>query len=225
MANQNRGDYAMISERQLAANRRNAQRSTGPKTDEGKETSRLNAVKHGLTARAIVLPGENPEAFDALTAELLDEFAPRMATERVLVGRLAGLLWRLHRVPQFETALLEAQRLDLLHHDALRERKQFEYLGQMDRTLDEAHEDPEFQALETRLEKIEQSKREGAGLLGRALLRDLEQVNALSKLSRYETSLARDIERTLGQLRRLRAERLTVDCDDFAPDDDIELVD
>jgi hypothetical protein len=44
-------------------NRRNAARSTGPRTPEGKSRSRLNALKHGLTARTLVLPGEDPEAF------------------------------------------------------------------------------------------------------------------------------------------------------------------
>ncbi len=214
----------MISERQLAANRRNAQMSTGPKTEEGKETSRLNAVKHGLTAEAIVMPGEIPEAFEALKAELIDEIAPQTAVEGSFVDHLAGLLWRLKRVPTFEAALLEAQRLDILRHDALRERKQFEY--QMGGSLvDGAREDPKFQALETRLDTIELRKRQGAGMLGRVLLQDLKQVDALSKLSRYQTSLTRDVERTLGQLRRLRAERLTVDSDEFVPGDDIELVD
>ena len=56
----------MATDKQIAANRLNAQKSTGPKTPEGRAAVRLNAIKHGLTAQSLVLPGENPEDFDEL---------------------------------------------------------------------------------------------------------------------------------------------------------------
>jgi hypothetical protein len=55
----------MTSEKQAEANRRNALKSTGPKTPEGKNAVRLNALKHGLLSQEILLPGEDEEALNA----------------------------------------------------------------------------------------------------------------------------------------------------------------
>ena len=66
----------MTSERQTAANRANALRSTGPKTPEGKAAVRLNAVQHGLLARDAVLPGEAADAFEDLSNEVWAELSP-----------------------------------------------------------------------------------------------------------------------------------------------------
>lgn len=82
-----------ISARKLAANRANAQHSTGPKTPEGMEKSKFNAVKHGLTARyfpALVQAGTaESEEFEAVRADLLDHYQPMGAIERMLVEKLA----------------------------------------------------------------------------------------------------------------------------------------
>lgn len=98
---------AIPSQKQIAANRANAKRSTGPRTELGKAGSRRNACKHGLTAATIVIDGEEPDQFDMLRADLEAEFEPRAGMERELVERLAGLMWRLRRIPAFEAALLE----------------------------------------------------------------------------------------------------------------------
>ncbi len=76
----------MTSERQLRANRINALKSTGPRSDAGKEKSARNALVHGLTGVQIVLEGEDPTQFEALRGELFDEFAPGTACER-RIGR------------------------------------------------------------------------------------------------------------------------------------------
>jgi hypothetical protein len=100
----------MASEKQLVANRANAKRSTGPKTETGKAQSRMNAHKHGLTAETIVISDEDPKAFDMLRAELEEEYNPRPGIESELVERLAVLMWRMRRIPIFEAALIEVQR-------------------------------------------------------------------------------------------------------------------
>ena len=82
----------MMSRKQLEANRANAKRSTGPKSDAGKTRSRMNALKHGFSSQEIVLEGEDADQFDALRAQLEVEFAPDSVIERELVDRLAGLL-------------------------------------------------------------------------------------------------------------------------------------
>ena len=96
----------MATERQIRANQINAMKSTGPKTEAGKAVSASNALRHGLTARQIVLAGEDPAEFEALREDLTREIAPITAMEALLVDRLAQLFWRLRRVAKFEAALL-----------------------------------------------------------------------------------------------------------------------
>jgi hypothetical protein len=105
-----RVELAMASEKQVQANRANAKRSTGPKTEPGKALSRRNAYKHGLTAQTIVIGDEDPKAFDRLRAELEEEYNPRPGIERELVERLAVLMWRMRRIPIFEAGLIELRR-------------------------------------------------------------------------------------------------------------------
>ena len=89
----------MASPKQIEANKANAKLSTGPKSKDGKERSRMNSRKHGLTAKMLVIAGENEDDFDQLRADLTDEHDPQSALEAELVERLAGILWRLRRVP------------------------------------------------------------------------------------------------------------------------------
>jgi hypothetical protein len=104
----------MSSEKQIQANRANAKRSTGPKSGNGKSIARMNAYKHGLTAETIVIGDEDPKAFEALRAQLLEEYNPRPGIESELVERLASLMWRMRRIPKFEAALIENRRDSLL---------------------------------------------------------------------------------------------------------------
>ena len=92
-----REELRMTSKKQKDANRRNALLSTGPKSEEGKKVSKLNAISHGLTAETVVIMDEDPKAFDALRDELIREYAPETTLELQLVDRIAGLLWRLSR--------------------------------------------------------------------------------------------------------------------------------
>ncbi len=99
----------MISPFRLQANRRNALRSTGPKTDEGKQRSRANALRHGLTAETIVASLEDAEDYKAFEAAIISDYCAETAVARELVLRLASLLWRLRRATAIETQLLEMQ--------------------------------------------------------------------------------------------------------------------
>ena len=100
----------MATRRQLEANRANAKRSTGPRSADGKAKSRKNSLAHGLTAQDIVIADEDPEEFERLRAGLQADFKPTSTIELELVERLAGLLWRLRRIPVLEGALLDARR-------------------------------------------------------------------------------------------------------------------
>jgi hypothetical protein len=98
---------------QIAANRRNALRSTGPRTAAGKAVSSRNALRHGLTARATVVLDEDPQDFERLRAELWTELAPRDAREELLVETVVQAAWRMRRAWRAEARLFNrAGRLD-----------------------------------------------------------------------------------------------------------------
>src|SRR6516164_5500875 len=99
----------MTSFRQMEANRRNARKSTGPITEEGKQRSRCNAVRHGLTAETVIRALEDAKAYQAFEAIIIADFDAQSAVERELVLRLASLLWRLRRATIMETGLFEIQ--------------------------------------------------------------------------------------------------------------------
>lgn len=99
-------DVSRISQRQLDANRRNAQRSSGPKSADGMARSSFNGLKHGLYAQNVVLPGEDREAFDALVANLQAELKPEGRAEEGMVRRAADLWWRLGRTAAIEAGFL-----------------------------------------------------------------------------------------------------------------------
>jgi hypothetical protein len=99
----------MISSRQIEANRRNARKSTGPTTEEGKRRSRRNAVRHGLTAETVIGALEDAEDYQAFEAAIIADYDTQSAVERELVLRLASPLWRLRRTTTMETGLFEIQ--------------------------------------------------------------------------------------------------------------------
>lgn len=99
-----------MTQKQLTANRLNAQNSTGPKTDEGKAQSSQNALKHGLLAReAVITSGraaEDPAEFRALLADFRDELRPTGLIQETLVERMATCYWRLRRAQRLEIAAI-----------------------------------------------------------------------------------------------------------------------
>jgi hypothetical protein len=99
----------MTSFRQFEANRRNARKSTGPTTEEGKQRSRCNAVRHGLAAETVIGALEDTEDYKAFEAAIIADYDAQSAVERELVLRLASLLWRLRRATTMETGLFEIQ--------------------------------------------------------------------------------------------------------------------
>ncbi len=106
----------MSNELEVQANRRNARRSTGPKTPEGKAVVSLNAQKHGLASRTIVLPEENRREFQELLDGFRSQFQPQNPAEEFLVRQLAAADWRLRRSTRIETGLI-TDRLDDLRDD------------------------------------------------------------------------------------------------------------
>src|ERR1700693_4082640 len=88
-------------------NRANSQHSTGPRTEAGKQRSSLNALRHGLTSRIVVMPTEDLEAYESHKKSFTDEYNPQGATEAHLVQSLAHTSWRLNRVAAIEANILK----------------------------------------------------------------------------------------------------------------------
>ncbi len=101
---------SMISQRKIEANRRNATRSTGPRTAEGKDKVRFNAVTHGFTAATVVLPHEDEEAYRQRLEDWTSELKPPGKLSQYLVERVVKISWQLDRADSFEQAHI-AQRI------------------------------------------------------------------------------------------------------------------
>jgi hypothetical protein len=108
-----------ISQAKLAANRANAQKSTGPKSERGKTRSSRNSFKHGLYSKQLVTSQEEAAALDALKADLRAEHQPVNETEEILVNEMAEQFWRLRRARGMEARLLDSDSVVITHLAAL----------------------------------------------------------------------------------------------------------
>ena len=200
----------MTSARKAEANRRNAQKSTGPKTPEGKAAVRLNALRHGLLSEEILLPGEDEEALRELAERLRAELQPVGELEILLVGRITSLLWRLRRLERVEAGIFAWEL-----YEELAERAEREARAQEKSPLDDmiaAHRSvtdkrKHREALE-KAEEMRVKRNAEATTLGRTFARDADKTNAFSKLSRYETTIERGVYKALHELQRLQAARV-----------------
>jgi hypothetical protein len=112
----------MATLKQFEANRRNSQKSTGPKTPEGKAAASMNSLRHGLRARTVVLPGENREEFNQLCNDLEVEWTPQSRTEQFYVEQMAVSQWKLNRMEVGEAGIfqdVEGSATKLTHLDRL----------------------------------------------------------------------------------------------------------
>lgn len=102
----------MTGTRQVAANRANARKSTGPKTDAGKAVAARNATRHAILQRTVVATRhEDADALDALRESFAEELAPQGPLEAALVARIVDALWRLRRVQAAEVGMFDVERM------------------------------------------------------------------------------------------------------------------
>jgi hypothetical protein len=90
---------------QIESNRRNALLSTGPRSDAGRHRSSLNALRHGLTARIVVLPTEDLLAYQVFSADFFASLAPETFAERQCAQTIVDTQWRLNRVRTIEEGM------------------------------------------------------------------------------------------------------------------------
>jgi hypothetical protein len=179
----------MATAAQIQANRANAQKSTGPRTPEGKEKASQNAVRHGLLAREAVIQGEDPEEFELYREGMLEELAPAGPVEAMLAERVVGLSWRLRRAERLQNAAFAA--------------------------LDDGTPTP---LLTARLEEWKRLKGSQAdqsicgvvdetSALGRVVVDDFAEARVLDRLLLYERRIESSLYRTMAELRKGREAR------------------
>ena len=178
----------MATEAQITANRRNSQKSTGPRTDEGKEASSQNAFKHGLFINKAVIRDESQEEYDRHRQALLAEWNPVGRMETIVAERLVNLTWRLER----------AQRM---------QNQSIEYLGL--RQLDSVT-GSNIKTLYRRANEQSWDEPDVAGdhlLLGRLATKDWSYSRVLDRMLLYERRIENSMYKTMGELKKLQKMR------------------
>jgi hypothetical protein len=169
----------MSSQAQIEANRHNAQKSTGPKTTEGKAAVAQNALKHGLFAAQDVLSVENQDEYDLLREEMLAELAPAGVVESLLAQRAVSLAWRLRRAERMQDEVVQ----DMVEGNADELKKSWGY----------SRDDP---------------RQAGDYLvLGRIAKRDWSDERVLERMLMYERRIEWSLYRTIAKLRAVQLMR------------------
>ena len=174
----------MATRKQIEANRANAKKSTGPKTHAGKDRARLNARKHGLTSRLLVIDEEDPTEFEELRAALMAQYDPHTPTECEFVEYLASQFWRLRRIPFFEAAIFAARHAQV----ATEMEEGSARLARVEVDREDGDDEGELSDAETLI------------CVGRTLIKDGVWSDAFGKLTRYETALLNGLKKTLAML-------------------------
>ncbi|HEY3417792.1 MAG TPA: hypothetical protein VGM23_12985 [Armatimonadota bacterium] len=171
----------MPTEQQIQANRRNAQRSTGPRTPAGKYRSSKNAIKHGFYAREVLIPQEEGEDFDEFAQAMRDDLQPCGALEEVLATQVVVSAWRLKRLTRIESGVFA----DFLS----KAQREWARVGTGVVTPNGAHL-PDIPAVVP---------------WGRAFTYFNENGELLERLTRYQSLVTREFYRALRELQRMQA--------------------
>ena len=206
----------MTTEKQREANRRNAKKSTGPKTAAGSSRSRMNALKHGLTASQITLYDEDPAEFAAFHRGLYEALKPEGVLEEFLVEQIACCGWRMQRACRKEAGLYEAEELaveaDFVRSEVALADRHEEGLSTPPVPSEEVTAEMRQMIMDkrisagTRMQINEQREAAGLGNIGSVFHR-LSKQDPIGTLQRYETGIERSFYRALHNLERVQARR------------------
>lgn len=178
----------MASEAQILANRLNAQKSTGPRTSQGKAVASQNSVKHGLLAERDVIKSESYADFDLYRQQLLDELSPATPMESILAERIVTLSWRLKRAGRFQN-----QAIDTLNAEQISDP-----LKKLTQSL--------FRNVAGKSPTNPNSSN-GELALGRLAVKDFSDARVLERLLMYERRLENSLYKTLLEFQRLNIAR------------------
>jgi len=179
------GGLIMTTEAQVIANRRNARKSTGPRSTQGRTAISQNAVKHGLSARQDVITSESQADFDLYREQMLSELAPAGPMESMLAERIVALSWRLKRVVRIQNQTI----------DVLNANNTSSPLTKLTQSLffkyhDQSQSSPSRPAPEL--------------ALGRLAIKDFSNARVLDRLLMYERRIEHSLYKTLLEFQRLR---------------------
>jgi len=177
----------MATKAQIIANRRNAQKSTGPRTSEGKAIVSQNAIRHGLSAGKTVISSENRADFDLYRDQMLAELAPDSPVQLMLAERIVSISWRLKRAIN-----IQAQTIDALNKN---DTSPFAKLTQsiLSRHLGQSQDTPHTA-----------NTPEPCLTLGRMAIKDFSNSRVLDRLLMYERRLEHSLYKTILELQRLQ---------------------
>ncbi len=167
----------MTTEAQTEANRANSQKSTGPRTPEGKAKVAQNALRHGLLAKQAVVVGEDTDDFDLLRDQFRAELAPVGLTESQLVERIAGLSWRLQRAERFHT-----ESFDVMYQQCA--------------------DDPQIKRWRPSLVPDAADP-----VVGLTVVKDFSETKVLDRLLMYERRIENSLYRTMAELHKVQGQR------------------
>ncbi len=174
----------MATETQTRANRRNAQKSTGPRSRQGRAAVSQNAVKHGLLTRQDVITSESQADFDLYREQMFAELAPVSPMESMLAERIVSLSWRLKRVCRIQNQTIDALNANNTS-SPLTKLTQSLFFKNHDRPL----EDPSKSAPEL--------------ALGRLAIKDFANARVLDRLLMYERRIEHSLYKTILEFQRL----------------------
>lgn len=211
----------MTTKKQAAANKRNAKKSTGPRTSEGKAKSARNAMKLGVLMRPVTAPHEDLEEFLQLQRALMEEFKPDTYVTRLLVKRLAMLFWREHRLADAEAREFRLSEFDALQAEAAGEEATEKAMELVTR------EDKRGIDFDMESELLRHYKEASLGALRQSTL--VIPLERQLLIGRYQTMLSNQIAQTYRQLEAELERNMRVieaeprhdpanDTDDTSPD-------
>jgi len=201
------------SVKQKEANRKNALKSTGPRTKEGKAVARYNAVKHGLTAASVLLPDEDQRILEEFADSLYNDTQPEGSLERLLAERIIFAAWKLQRLGRVEAGIYTWNYYDEKTERARTEANRYvETLnGFEDLFKTEVTNQRAYDEATARAQKAVKLRNSDETILGRAFVADCSSCDALGKLNRYETTISRSMYTSIRELKRLQKERKSAD--------------
>jgi len=188
----------MSTQAQITANRRNAQKSTGPRTPEGKAVASQNSVRHGLSAAKDVISSESQADFDLYRAQILAELNPSSPMESMLAERIISLSWRLKRVGRIQNQTIDALSAPKPPSPLSKLTQSLFLKGSLSALSGSSTRDTLHASPDTR------SAAGGTNLaLGRLAIDDFSNARVLDRLLMYERRIEHSLYRTLLEFQRL----------------------
>jgi hypothetical protein len=215
----------MTTQAQLNANRQNAQKSTGPRTPEGKRISARNSTAHGLRSTCVLIASDDPAQYQAFHSALMDELAPVGATEYLLADRIAALHWQLQRAAGLQAQAIEAhmikppapRRFDYTDEELTN----YETLKELDVTREEYEDVLRTRGKSVLIEVVRQQLEEDRqeynrqlekakknNTLGAITVYDFSKTRVLERLVVYERRIENSLHKTRRELDALQTRRL-----------------